>query len=67
MQPLRAYDSEEIAVIDNVGLLDIENSYLFSSEYKRHQQTHLQTHLDEWSSKVSRKSGGNEPGSVQDI
>jgi hypothetical protein len=25
MQPLRAYDSEEIAVIDNVGLLDIEN------------------------------------------
>ena len=25
MQPLRAYDSEEIAVIDNVELLDIEN------------------------------------------
>ena len=25
MQPLRAYDSEEIAVIDNVGLLDFEN------------------------------------------
>ena len=24
--------------------------FLSSSEYKRHQQTHLQTHLDKWSS-----------------
>jgi len=34
---------------------DCGQEFLSSSEYKRHQQTHLQTHLDKWSSKVSWK------------
>jgi hypothetical protein len=29
---------------------DCGQEFLSSSEYKRHQQTHLQTHLDRWSS-----------------
>jgi hypothetical protein len=28
---------------------DCGQKFLSSSEYKRHQQTHLQTHLDKWS------------------
>jgi hypothetical protein len=28
---------------------DCGQEFLSSSEYKRHQQTHLQTHLDKWS------------------
>ena len=36
---------------------DCGQEFLSSSEYKRHQQTHLQTHIDSWSKpdKVSRK------------
>ena len=30
--------------------------FLSSEEYKRHQQTHLQTHLDKWSNKEEPKS-----------
>ncbi|MGC2574674.1 MAG: C2H2-type zinc finger protein [Candidatus Nitrosopolaris sp.] len=30
---------------------DCGQKFLSSSEYKRHQKTHLQTHLDRWSSK----------------
>jgi hypothetical protein len=30
---------------------DCGEEFLSSSEYKRHQQTHLQTHLDKWSNK----------------
>ncbi|MGA9149764.1 MAG: hypothetical protein WBZ36_04225 [Candidatus Nitrosopolaris sp.] len=29
---------------------DCGQEFLSTSEYKRHQQTHLQTHLDKWSS-----------------
>jgi hypothetical protein len=29
---------------------DCGQEFLSPSEYKRHQQTHLQTHLDKWSS-----------------
>jgi len=30
---------------------DCGQEFLSLSEYKRHQQTHLQTHIDKWSSK----------------
>ena len=35
---------------------DCGQEFLSSSEYKRHQQTHLQTHLDKWSKKEEPKS-----------
>jgi hypothetical protein len=31
---------------------DCGQEFLSSSEYKRHQQTHLQTHIDSWSSNI---------------
>jgi hypothetical protein len=40
-----------------------------SSEYKRHHQTHLQTHLDKWSSKSKPDKVGWKPpeGMTQDL
>jgi len=35
---------------------DCGQDFLTSSEYKHHQQTHLQTHLDKWSNKEESKS-----------
>jgi hypothetical protein len=35
---------------------DCGQEFLSSLEYKRHQQTHLQTHLDKWSKKEEPKS-----------
>jgi hypothetical protein len=35
---------------------DCGQEFLSSSEYKRHQQTHLQTYLDKWSKKEEPKS-----------
>ncbi len=33
---------------------DCGQKFLSSSEYKRHQQTHLQTHLDKWSNNIKQ-------------
>jgi len=35
---------------------DCGQEFLSSSEYKHHQQIHLQTHLDKWSSKPDKVS-----------
>jgi hypothetical protein len=35
---------------------DCGQEFLSSSEFNRHQQTHLQTHLDKWSNKEEPKS-----------
>ena len=35
---------------------DCGREFLSSSEYRRHQQTHLQAHLDKWSNKEEPKS-----------
>jgi hypothetical protein len=47
---------------------DCGQEFLSSSEYKRHQQTHLQTHLDKWSSSKSDKVSWNPPeGMTKDL
>ena len=39
----------------------------FSSEYKRHKQTHLQTHLDKWSNNEEPKSYAQGPSTLQSV
>ena len=48
---------------------DCGQEFLSSSEYKRHQQTHLQTHLDKWSSnsKPDKVSWKPPEGMSQDL
>jgi hypothetical protein len=48
---------------------DCGQEFLSSSEYKRHQQTHLQTHLDKWSSntKPDKVSWNPPEGMTKDL
>src|SRR5215469_8059915 len=48
---------------------DYGQEFLSTSEYKRHQQTHLQTHLDKWSSnsKPDKVSWKPPEGMSQDL
>ena len=48
---------------------DCGQEFLSSSEYKRHQQTHLQTHIDKWSSnsKPDKLSWKPSDGMTQDL
>ncbi len=43
--------------------------FLSSSEYNRHQQTHLQTHIDRWSSNIKQDKVDSKPpeGMTQDL
>jgi hypothetical protein len=48
---------------------DCWQEFLSSSEYKRHQQSHLQTHLDKWSSNTKPVKVSWKPleGMTQDL
>src|SRR5215831_8145176 len=48
---------------------DCRQEFLSLSEYKRHQQTHLQTHLDKWSSTIKPDKISWKPpkGMIQDL
>jgi hypothetical protein len=48
---------------------DCGQEFLSSSEYKKHQQTHLQTHIDKWSSNTKPDKVIWKPpeGMIQDL
>jgi len=48
---------------------DCGQEFLSSSEYKRHQQTHLQTHIDSWNSNIKQDKVSWKPpeGMNQDL
>ena len=48
---------------------DCGQEFVSSSEYKRHQQRHLQTHLDKWSSNMKQYKLSWKPpeGMTQDL
>jgi hypothetical protein len=45
-----------VSICKNCG-----QEFLSSSEYKRHQQTHLQTHIDSWSSNIEQDKASWKP------